>query len=325
MLGAGAGVRGRTHGAAVGVGVRLGESDLAVAARVGVAEEAGGEIVGEEARRDVVGLLRLLVRGGRGDEDQAARAGFLRVRDVEGWRRARALGAGDGARLAGIEEADADVGRGVLERRAQVGQRQARIAQAEIAVLRVARVIEDEKRLVATVAGGARARGKLVEAPQHFAGVRVREEQRVLVADAAQPGEDAVDASRVALRVAQGTRSRAAVRIADDEREAAHLRMLRPAGLRDWRRRQSPLLRAGGGSHREDEERRRDAIHRSILSIGRTRTSAPLGAPSGPRWATSRRTASASRGMSESTVTRLARFAGPTQSNGTRAPFEGPA
>src|SRR4051812_34838827 len=286
MLGAGAGLRGRTDGAAVRVGVRLGQSDFAVAARVGVAEETGGEIVGEEARRDVVGLLRLLVRGGGGDEDEAARAGFLRVRDVEGGRGARALGAGDGARLAGIEEADADVGRGILERGAKVGKRQPRVAQAKLAVLRVPRVIDDEERLVAAVAGGARARGKLVEPAQHFAGVRVREEPRVLVAHAAQPGEDAVDASSVALRVAQGTRSGAAVRIADDEREAAHVRM-------------------GGGGHREDEERRGDAIHRSILSIDRTSTSDPFGAPSGPRSATSRRIASASRGMSESTVTRL--------------------
>ena len=262
--------------------------------------------MGEEARGDLVGFLRLLVRRRRGDEDQAARSGFLRARDVEGRGRTRSLAAGDDSRLAGIEEADAHVGGCVLQRRAQIGERQARVAQPQIAVLGVSRVVDEEQRLLAAIARGLRARRELVEPAEDLARIGVGEQARVLLANSAEAGEDAMDAPRIAFGVAQRAGAGATVGISHHEREAAH-------------------LRAGGPGHREDRERRRDALHRLPLTSGRAITSEPSGTPAVPCSATARRTDSASSGWSERTVTRVALLAGPTHSNGARAACEGPA
>ena len=108
--------------------------------------------MGEEAAGDLVGLLRLLVGGGGGDQHQSVRTGVAGALHVEGWRLPHPLHARDGARLARVEEPDAHVRRRVLQALAQLGERHAGVAQPQVAVLGVSRVVDEEERLLATLA-----------------------------------------------------------------------------------------------------------------------------------------------------------------------------
>ena len=220
MLRARARVGRLADGARVGIRVGFGESDLAVAARVGVAEKTGGEIVREKGSADLVRFLRLLVGARRGDQDQPARPrrSRLHLLHVERWRRPDALAAHDHARLAGIEQADANVRRRVFERVAQLAQGHARVAQAQVAVLGVARVVDEEHRLLPL--GVSEPFRQLAERRANVVGRGAGQEPRVLFADAADAGEDSENASSVPLGILERPGPGAAARVADDQREA---------------------------------------------------------------------------------------------------------
>ncbi len=301
MLRAGARLRGRTDGAPVGVRVGLGERHLAVAARVGVAQKTRGEVVGEEAAGDLVGLLRLLVGGGGGDQHQAVRACVAGALHVEGGRRTHAFHSGDGARLARVEQPDAHVRRRVLQALAQLGQRHAGVAQPQVAVLGVARVVDEEQRLLAAVARRPRAPFQIEQRAADVVGLGAGEQARVVLAHSSQPGEDGVDAPCVALGVPELPRPRPTLRVTHHQGEAVHV------GAR----------RTGCEQQRE----RQDAVH-GTRSSGTCTTSAPLGAPAEP----SRSSASPSSGLSANTVRSVARRAVPVHSKASGSSArEGPA
>ena len=289
MLRAGPRFGSGADGAAVGVRIRFGEGHLAVAARVGVAQQARGEIVGEEAARDLVGLLGFLVGGRGGDEHQAARVGAAGALHVEGGHGPHALHAGDGARLARIEEPDAHVGRRLLQALAQLAERQSGVAQPQLAVLGVPRVVDEEQRLLAVLARRSGPPVQIVESAADVPRVGAREQARVFLAHAAQADEDGVDAAGVALGVPELPRSRAALRVAHHQGEAVHV------GAR----------RAGCDQQRD----RHDPLHLR-RSKGTCTTSDPLGAAFAP----SRRSASGSRGLSANTARSVARRAVPVHS-----------
>ena len=143
---------------------------------------------------------------------------------VEGGSGADSLGAGDGAGLAGVEQADADVRRSVPQGIPQLEERHAGVAEAEIAVLGVPGVVDQQHGLVAARLGLLRALGQIGDGRAHFVGGCGREQPCVLGANASQAGEDRVHALRVALGVPERARSRPALRVADHEREAARFR-----------------------------------------------------------------------------------------------------
>ena len=245
--------------------------------------------MGEEAGGDLVGFLRFLVGRGAGDEHQAVRSRLVGALHVEGRRGPGALEARDHAGLARVEEPDAHVGGRVLQFLAQLGERQARIPQAQLAFLRVAGEIDEQQRGLAPVAGRLRAALQLAQGAAHVVRLRAGQEPRIAFLHAAQAGEDAVDAPGVALGVAQGPRPRSALRVPHHQGEAVHV------GAR----------RAGCQKQRE----RQGMLH-GPRSNDTSTTSAPLGAPFLP----SRRTASPSMALSANTARSVARRAGPVHS-----------
>ena len=289
MLCARARFGGRSDRAAVRVRVRLRQGHLSVAAGVRVAEQAGGEVVREEASGDLFRLLRFLVRGGRGDEHQPARTGLAGALHVEGGHLANAFHPGDRAGLTRIEEADAHVHRRVLQMRAQLAERQPRVAEPQVAVLRVSREVEEEQRFFAPLAGGGCSILESAQRGPHVVGVDGREKPRIVLANPTEPHEDAVDAARVALRVPERPRSRPTLRVAYHQSEPMHVRMRRSRG---------------------DEERERQGAIHGARSSSTCTTSAPRGAALTPFL----RIASASTGRSANTAINSARRAVPVHS-----------
>ena len=203
MLRAGGAVRGVGDRAVVGVGVGLEQRDAAVAGAIRAAQQAARQVVREVAAADQVRLLRILVGGARGQDHQALGVARALRLDLERRRLARALGAGEHARAAGVEDADAHVGGRLRQAVLQRLERQLRVAQAERAVLGVAGEIDEQRHVLAALGGVARAPLHLAERAQEVVRAAVQEQRRVLGPHAAEADQDIVDLLRVVARVQQ--------------------------------------------------------------------------------------------------------------------------
>jgi hypothetical protein len=211
---------------------------------------------------------------------------------------ARALAAGDHAGAAGIEDADHDVGAGVLQARLQIVEADAGVAEAESAVLGVAREIQDQRRVLPLLAGDGGAGLQVEEGALEIVGAAVDEQERVVARDGAVAGEDVMDAAGVLAGVEKRAGVAAAGVVADDEGEAA------VTGAARWRGPES----AGHQRGRQEDER---ATSHGFLnnqvncftaprpSTGRAATRSRL--PSAWAWAAraARVTSSTARGRSE--------------------------
>ena len=230
MLRSGRALRGVGDRAIVRVRVRFEQRDAAVAGAIGAAQQAARQVVGEVAAADQVRLLRILVGGARRQDHQplgVARA--LRL-DLERRRLARALGAREHARAAGVEDADAHVGGRLRQAALQRFQRQLRVAQAQRAVLGVAGKIDQQRDVLPALGGVAGAPLHLAERAQEVVRAAVEDQRRVLGPHAAEAVQDLVHLLGVVARVQQGTRVAAAGVIAGDHRETMQLVRARRAG-----------------------------------------------------------------------------------------------
>ena len=185
----------------------------------------------------------------RGPSAWISNAGALRAPLVRVARRAR---------FAGVEDRDAHVDRRRRDARLDAVDRQARLSQAQGAVLGVARVIEEQRRAARRAASPRppasrrrRSRSSSCDA------LRADQQRRVFRAHATEAGEDVVDLARVGARVEERTRVAAARVVAGDDREPAQ-----PLRARGRRRRR----------HGEQREQARCRLRRifafSVLASG---------------------------------------------------------
>ena len=137
---------------------------------------------------------------------------------VESRRWPNALAASDDAGLAGVEKPDAHVGGRITQCVTKVGEGHAAVAQAQVAVLGVARVVDEEHRLLPL--GLSEPFRQLAERRANVVGRGAGQEPRVLFTDAADAGEDSENASSVPLGILERPGPGAAARVADDQREA---------------------------------------------------------------------------------------------------------
>ena len=122
--------------------------------------------------------------------------------------------------MARIEHTDANVGRCRGQSRLQGVEGNARIAQAQVAVLRVARIVKNEERALSALLGLRNARLHVAKSAPEAAGGLVEHQGDVAGRHAAQLREHRMDLARVLSGKAQGTRICPALIVARDEGES---------------------------------------------------------------------------------------------------------
>jgi hypothetical protein len=147
MLGSPAALPGLHQGSLEGELVGFQQGHAPVSGNVPGASQGAHQVMGEKGALQELGLLGILVFGAGGDENRAL--AFQLLFQHERLHQAGPLEARDGSALAGIQDADAQFGRDLIDALLQVLQGIGLLAQLQVVVGTVAGEIEEEHHLIA--------------------------------------------------------------------------------------------------------------------------------------------------------------------------------